>query len=127
MCVHGGPEAVESYIPILFFAAIAALFPVVMLVVMALFRQQAPNPTKLSPYECGVVSATDAHDHRFSVRYYLIAVLFVVFDVETVFLFPWAVMYDKLLLFGLIEMAVFLYILVLGYVYVWKRGALSWA
>jgi NADH dehydrogenase subunit A (EC 1.6.5.3) len=63
----------------------------------------------------------------FSVRYYLIAVLFVVFDVETVFLFPWAVMYDKLLLFGLIEMAVFLYILVLGYVYVWKRGALSWA
>ena len=60
-------------------------------------------------------------------RYYLIAVLFVVFDVETVFLFPWAVLYDKLLLFGLIEMAIFLYILVLGYVYVWKRGALSWA
>lgn len=117
----------ESYIPILFFAAIAALFPVVMLLVMALFRQQAPNATKLSPYECGVASSTDAHDHRFSVRYYLIAVLFVVFDVETVFLFPWAVMYDKLLLFGLVEMAVFLYILVLGYVYVWKRGALSWA
>lgn len=127
MRVHGGPEAVESYIPILFFAAIAAVFPVAILVVMALFRQQAPNATKLSPYECGVASSTDAHDHRFSVRYYLIAVLFVVFDVETVFLFPWAVMYDKLLLFGLIEMAVFLYILVLGYVYVWKRGALSWA
>ncbi len=117
----------ESYVPILFFAAIAALFPVAILVLMALFRPKAPNPTKLSPYECGVASATDAHDHRFSVRYYLLAVLFVVFEVETIFLFPWAVMYDQLLLFGLIEMAIFLYILVLGYVYVWKRGALSWA
>ena len=117
----------ESYIPILFFAAIAAVFPVAILIVMALLRPSAPNPTKLSPYECGVASATDAHDHRFSVRYYLLAVLFVVFDVETVFLFPWAAMYDKLLLFGLIEMTVFLLILVIGYVYVWKRGALSWA
>ena len=117
----------ESYVPILFFAAIAGLFPLAILIVMALLRPSAPNPTKLSPYECGIASSTDAHDHRFSVRYYLIAVLFVVFDVETVFLFPWAVMYDQLLLFGLIEMAIFLYILVLGYVYVWKRGALSWA
>lgn len=125
--VRGGPEAVESYIPILFFAAIAAVFCLAILVVMALFRPKAPNPTKLSPYECGVASATEAHDHRFSVRYYLLAVLFVVFDVETVFLFPWAVLYGKLLLFGLIEMTVFLAILVLGYVYVWKRGALAWA
>jgi len=122
-----GGHTVESYVPILFFAAIAGLFPLAILVIMALLRPQAPNPTKLSPYECGIASSTDAHDHRFSVRYYLIAVLFVVFDVETVFLFPWAVIYDQLLVFGLIEMAIFLYILVLGYVYVWKRGALSWA
>ena len=67
-----------------------------------------------------------AHDTRFSIRYYLIAVLFVVFDVETVFLFPWAVMYRKLALFGFVEMLVFLGILVVGYVYAWKRGALQW-
>ena len=65
-----------------------------------------------------------AFDHRFSVRYFLIAVLFVVFDVETIFLFPWAVMFDQLGLFGLIEMLVFLVILVVGYVYAWRRGAL---
>ena len=68
-----------------------------------------------------------AHDHRFSIRYYLIAVLFVIFDVETVFLFPWAVMFDKLALFGFIEMMVFLVILIIGYVYIWNRGALKWA
>ncbi len=117
----------ESYLPILYFAAVGAVFPIAILVVMALVRPKRPNPAKLAPYECGVAAPTDAWDHRFSVRYYLIAVLFVVFDVETVFLFPWAVVYDKLLLFGFVEMAVFLYILVLGYVYVWKRGALSWA
>lgn len=116
-----------SYLPILYFAAIGVIFPLAILVIMALFRPSKPNPSKLSPYECGVAAVTQAHDHRFSVRYYLIAVLFVVFDVETVFLFPWAVVYDKLLLFGLVEMVVFLYILVLGYVYVWKRGALTWA
>lgn len=116
-----------AYLPILYFALVAGALPVVILVLMALFRPSKPSATKLSPYECGVAAPTEAFDHRFSVRYYLIAVLFVVFDVETVFLFPWAVMYDKLLLFGLVEMLVFLYILVVGYVYVWKRGALSWA
>ena len=116
----------ESYIPILFFAAIAAVFCVAILVVMALFRPKAPNPTKLSPYECGVVSATDAHDHRFSVRYYLLAVLFVVFDVETIFLFPWAVKFKALGVFGLVEMLVFLGILVVGYIWIWKKGALEW-
>ena len=67
-----------------------------------------------------------AHDHRFSLRYYLIAVLFVIFDVETIFLFPWAVMFDRLALFGFIEMMIFLTILMVGYVYVWRRGALNW-
>ena len=116
-----------AYLPILYFAIVAGALPVVILVLMALFRPSRPDPTKLAPYECGVAAPTEAFDHRFSVRYYLIAVLFVVFDVETVFLFPWAVMYDKLLLFGLVEMVVFIYILVVGYVYVWKRGALTWA
>ncbi|MCC6133446.1 MAG: NADH-quinone oxidoreductase subunit A [Acidobacteria bacterium] len=116
-----------DYIPVLFFAVMAAILPVAGLGIMALFRPSKPDPIKLSPYECGVEPTSEAWDHRFSVRYYLIAVLFVVFDVETIFVFPWAVMYQKLLLFGLIEMVIFLGILVIGYVYVWKRGALTWA
>jgi NADH-quinone oxidoreductase subunit A len=90
-------------------------------------RAQRPNPAKLEPYECGIEATTFAHDTRFSVRYFLIAVLFVVFDVETIFLFPWAVMFNRLGLFGLVEMLVFLVILVVGYFYVWKRKALDWA
>ena len=116
-----------AYLPVLYFALVAGALPVVLLVLMALFRPSNPNATKLAPYECGVAAPTEAFDHRFSVRYYLIAVLFVVFDVETVFLFPWAVMYHKLLVFGLVEMLIFIYILLVGYVYVWKRGALTWA
>jgi NADH-quinone oxidoreductase subunit A len=84
------------------------------------------NVVKLEPYECGIEPATDARD-RYSVRYYLVAMLFVIFDVETVFLFPWAVIMDRLLLFGFIEMLVFLFILVVGYVYAWRKGALEWA
>ncbi len=116
-----------SYLPVLYFAAMGLILPVAILVVMALFRPRKPNPSKLSPYECGVAAVTEAHDHRFSVRYYLIAVLFVVFDVETVFLFPWAVIIEKLGVFGFVEMMVFLFILVVGFVYAWKKGALEWA
>jgi NADH-quinone oxidoreductase subunit A len=116
-----------SYLPILYFALMAAILPVAAIGVMSLLRPSKPNPTKLSPYECGVAAPTDAYDHRFSVRYFLIAVLFVVFDVETIFLFPWAVMYHHLRIFGLVEMVVFLAILIVGYVYAWRRGALSWA
>ncbi len=116
-----------SYLPILYFALMAAILPVAAIGAMSLVRPSKPNPTKLSPYECGVAAPTDAHDHRFSVRYFLVAVLFVVFDVETIFLFPWAVMYHHLRIFGLIEMVIFLAILIVGYVYAWKRGALSWA
>ncbi len=85
------------------------------------------SPVKAEPYECGVKAPTTAFDTRFSIRYYLIAVLFVVFDVETIFMFPWAVSFDRLALFGFIEMVVFLAILVVGYVYAWRRGALEWA
>jgi NADH-quinone oxidoreductase subunit A len=81
---------------------------------------------KLMPYECGVDPIGDARD-RFSVRFYIVAMLFLVFDVETIFLFPWAIIYDKLALFGLVEMLVFIGILVVGYYYAWKKGALEWA
>ena len=83
------------------------------------------NKVKLEPYECGIEPITDARD-RYSIRYYLVAMLFVIFDVETVFMFPWAVIFDKLLLFGLIEMIVFIFILVVGYYYAWQKGALEW-
>jgi NADH-quinone oxidoreductase subunit A len=94
--------------------------------VAKLLRHGGSGRTNRDPYECGNEPQSLALQHRFSIRYYLIAVLFVVFDVETVFLYPWAVMFDKLGLFGFIEMTVFLIILVAGYVYVWRRGALSW-
>ena len=81
---------------------------------------------ELLPYECGVEPIGDARD-RFSVRFYIVAMLFLVFDVEVVFLFPWAIIYDKLAIFGLVEMLVFIGILVVGYYYAWRKGALEWA
>ncbi len=116
-----------SYLPILVFTLFAALFLAVSLLAARLLRHRSSPLTNLDPYECGNQAESFAHDHRFSIRFYLIAVLFVVFDVETLFLFPWAVMFDRLALFGFLEMLVFLAILVTGYVYVWNRGALRWA
>jgi NADH-quinone oxidoreductase subunit A len=116
-----------SYIPILAFVVISIGFLAVTLLAARIVRHKKAGRTLAEPYECGNEPQSFAHDHRFSVRYFLIAVLFVVFDVETVFLFPWAVMFDKLALFGFIEMMVFLGILVVGYIYVWNRGALNWA
>ncbi len=116
-----------NYLPILVFVVIAGLFLASTLLVARLLRHRGFGGTNLDPYECGNEAVSFAHDHRFSVRYYLIAVLFVVFDVETVFLLPWAILFDKLALFGFVEMMVFLAILIGGYVYVWNRGALEWA
>ncbi len=115
-----------AYVPILIFLLVAVLLPVVVLGFGRLIRPFRPFQNKLSPYECGVETEGDARE-RFSVRYYIIAILFVVFDVETIFLFPWAILYRKLALFGFIEMLVFLGILIVGYFYVWKKGALEWA
>ena len=116
----------ESYLPVLWFLLVATAFVVAGLMVAKLLRHGGSGKTNRDPYECGNEPESFALEHRFSIRYYLIAVLFVVFDVETVFLYPWAVMFDRLALFGFIEMTVFLIILVVGYVYVWRRGALEW-
>ena len=102
-----------SYIPILIFILVAITLPVVGLLVGRLLRPHLPTADKLMPYECGVDPVDDARG-RFSVRFYIIAILFVIFDVETIFLFPWAVIYDKLALFGFIEMVIFLGILIVG-------------
>ena len=91
----------------------------------AFIASEKYNRVKFEPYECGIEPMTGARE-RYSIRYYLVAMLFVIFDVETVFMFPWAVIFDKLLLFGLIEMLVFIFILVVGYFYAWQKGALEW-
>jgi len=117
----------QVYLPILVFTLVVVGFLIGMLLVAKVLRHNSTGRVNRDPYECGNEPESLALQHRFSIRYYLIAVLFVVFDVETVFLYPWAVMFDELALFGFIEMTVFLLILVVGYAYVWKRGALEWA
>jgi NADH-quinone oxidoreductase subunit A len=116
-----------NYSVLLVAALIVISVPVLTLFILApLVRASRANKVKLEPYECGVEATSFAFDHRFSVRYFLIAVLFIIFDVETVFLFPWAIRFKKLGWFGAVEMAVFLAILLVGYVYAWKRKVLSW-
>ena len=115
----------RAYIPVFLFVLVAAGFAIFTILFSTLVHAGKPNTVRLEPYECGIESAGDARG-RYSIRYYLIAMLFVIFDVETVFMFPWAVALDRLALFGLIEMLVFLFILVVGYFYAWKTGALEW-
>lgn len=115
----------QNYIPAFIFIGFALLFPVVTLVFAKLVRPENPFKTKLMPYECGIDPVDNARG-RYTVRFYIVAILFVVFDVETIFLFPWAVQFRALRLFGFVEMLVFLAILVAGYVWIWKKGALEW-
>ncbi len=115
----------EHYVPIFLFLLVAVGFGAVSLTVGKLIRPKNPYKDKNAPYECGVPPINDARE-RFSVRYYVIAMLFLVFDVEVVFLYPWAVDFDRLGLFGLVEMMIFIFILLVGYVYAWKKEALEW-
>ena len=115
----------EGYLPIFIFGAIAILFPIVALLAAKLVRPSVPLTTKQEAYECGIRAASDSRG-RYTVRFYIIAILFVIFDVETIFLFPWAVRYKALGWFGVAEVAVFLAILVVGYVWAWKKGAFEW-
>ena len=115
----------ENYVPIFIFIGIILVLIPITLVVAKVVRPENPSRTKLMPYECGI-DPFDNSRGRYTVRFYIIAILFVVFDVETIFLFPWAVQFKALGLFGLIEMLVFLAILIVGYVWIWKKGALEW-
>lgn len=114
-----------NYLPILVFFFIALGFGVVTIVMGYLVRPKNTYAQKLTPYESGILPETDAR-MQFPLRYYLIAMLFVLFDIEMVFLYPWAVSFDQLGLFGLVEMILFLSILFVGYFYAWKKGALDW-
>ena len=116
----------RGYIPILIFIVIAAAFPIVTLLAAKLIRPSAPDSTKLDAYECGIAPDADTRG-RYSIRFYLVAILFVIFDVETIFLLPWAIRYAALGLFGLVEMLVFLAILIAGYVWLFRQRALKWA
>jgi NADH-quinone oxidoreductase subunit A len=115
----------SGYIPIFIFLVAALSFPVIAIVAAKLIRPSAPSVTKLEAYECGIKAASDSRG-RYTVRFYIIAILFVIFDVETVFLFPWAVRYRQLGWFGVTEVVVFLAILVVGYIWAYKKGAFEW-
>ena len=115
----------QSYLPVLILFVVAAGLAAAMLVLSALLGPRKPSPQKLLPYECGIIPVEDARKSVW-VRFYLIAMLFILFDMEIVFMYPWAVVYRQLSLFGLAEMAVFVGILVVGYLYAWKKGALEW-
>jgi NADH-quinone oxidoreductase subunit A len=115
----------SGYLPILIFLVIAILFPVVAIVAARLIRPSAPQTVKLEAYECGIKAASDSRG-RYTVRFYIVAILFVVFDVEAVFLYPWAVRFHSLGWFGVAEVAVFLAILIVGYIWAYKKGAFDW-
>lgn len=114
-----------EYLPILIFVLIALAVGVIALILNRLVAPRNPDPEKLSPYESGFEAFEDAR-MRFDVRYYLVAILFIVFDLEIAFLFPWGVVLDEIGPTGFWAMAVFLGVLVIGFIYEWKKGALEW-
>ena len=114
-----------EYLPTLLFLIVATGIGIALILVGNLLGPKRPSAEKLSPYECGFAPFEDAR-MQFDVRYYLIAILFIVFDLEIAFVFPWALVFRELGVFGLVEMGVFLALLVIGFVYVWKKGALEW-
>ena len=116
----------SEYLPIVVLAALAVVFAAGSLAASALLRPHHPTPAKLAPYECGIEPERLPAGERFPVKFYVVAMLFIIFDIETIFLFPWAVGFRQLGLFGLVEMAVFIGLVFVAYVYVWKSGGLDW-
>ena len=116
----------SQYIPVIVGVLWAALLAALFVGVSLLFGPNRPTPEKRSTYECGIDPMLGDARARFSIKFYVVAVLFLLFDVEVVFMYPWAVLLRKLGLLGLIEMMTFLLVLVVAFVYVWKKGALNW-
>ena len=116
----------QSYLPVLLHGAFVLIIAGGMLALSSLLGRHAPTPAKLMPYESGMVPVGDTRQ-RFSVKFYLVAMLFILFDVEAVFLYPWAVILRELKLFGLVEMVIYMVLIFSGFVYVWKKGALDWS
>jgi NADH-quinone oxidoreductase subunit A len=113
------------YLPLLIHFLLAGLVAGAIVLLSWLLGYRKPTPAKLSPYECGMVPVGDARQ-RFSVRFYLVAMVFILFDVEAVFLYPWAVILRRLKMFGFWEMLVYILILLVGFFYIWKKGVLDW-
>jgi len=115
----------SQYLPVLLFLAVATVIAVALLALGSMLGPKKPGADKMSPYECGFEAFEDAR-MQFDVRYYLFAILFIVFDLEIAFLVPWAVVFTKIGALALIEVAMFLVLLLIGFVYAWKKGALEW-
>jgi NADH-quinone oxidoreductase subunit A len=115
----------NEYLPILIFLAIAIVLALVLALIPFVAARQKPDPEKLSTYECGFEPFADARK-QFDVRFYLVAILFIIFDLEVAFLFPWAISLGEIGVFGFWSMMVFLGVLTVGFVYEWKKGALEW-
>jgi len=118
-------DLLREYLPILLFFAVAVGLSVVMVIASVIVARQNPDAEKLSPYECGFEAFGDAR-WQFDVRFYLVAILFIIFDLEVAFLFPWAISLGNIGVFGFWSMMAFLGILTVGFVYEWKKGALEW-
>ena len=116
---------IESYAPILILLGVSVANAAGILLLTHLVSPYRPTPAKLDPYESGMIPLGNTRE-RFSVKFYMVAILFIVFDIEVVFLVPWSVLFRQLGVFGFIEMLVFLAVLLVGFVYVWKKGALQW-
>ncbi|MFQ5662305.1 MAG: NADH-quinone oxidoreductase subunit A [Terriglobia bacterium] len=115
----------SNYAPILIHLVLVAGLAAAMMLVSWLVGEHRPTRSKLTPYECGILPTGDARQPM-AVKFYLVAMIFILFDVEAMFLFPWAVIYRELRMFGFVEMFLYILILLVGYIYLWKKGALDW-
>jgi NADH-quinone oxidoreductase subunit A len=118
-------QLLYAYLPLIVFIGVAVLIGIVLLVVPFIVAYQQPDPEKLSAYECGFNAFDDAR-MKFDIRFYLVAILFIIFDLEVSFLFPWATAFGRLGEFGFWSMMLFLGVLTVGFIYEWKKGALEW-
>jgi NADH-quinone oxidoreductase subunit A len=119
------PDLVQSYLPVVIFMGVAAAIAIILMITPILIAYRSPDPQKMSAYECGFDAFDDAR-MKFDVRFYLVSILFIIFDLEVAFLFPWAISLGKIGLFGFWSMIVFLAVLTVGFIYEWRKGALEW-
>lgn len=118
-------DLLQAYLPVVIFMAVAAAIAIVLLIAPLIIAVRNPDPEKLSAYECGFDAFDDAR-MKFDVRFYLVSILFIIFDLEVAFLFPWAISLKKVGVFGFWSMMVFLAVLTIGFIYEWRKGALEW-
>ena len=115
-----------SYLPVLIMVVFVSLVVFAVLFVSSLLRPKNPYPAKLKPWECGLEPIGEANRGQVRIHFFIVAILFIIFDLEIAFLFPWAIVLDEIGLFGILAMGIFLGVLVIGFIYEWKKGALEW-